>query len=157
MSLDNGALDERILILAPHGRDAEVIHQVLARNGFGGGAVANFDAMVAELQTGAGACVIAEEALQDSSVNQLLAWLRTQEPWSDFPFVILISKRNGLTPQAARSTFDQLGNIILLERPLNAETLRSAAASASTRRARSWPSACAWRKACATAGPSCCN
>lgn len=71
MSLDNGALDERILILAPHGRDAEVIHQVLARNGFGGGAVASFDAMVTELLIGAGACVIAEEALQDSSVNQL--------------------------------------------------------------------------------------
>ena len=50
MTHDNGGLDERILILAPHGRDAEVIHQVLARNGFGGGAVANFDAMVAELQ-----------------------------------------------------------------------------------------------------------
>jgi len=138
MSPDNGALDERILILAPHGRDAEVIHQVLARNGFGGGAVAGFDAMVTELRLGAGACVIAEEALQDSSVNLLLAWLRTQEPWSDLPFVILISKHNGLAPQAARSTFDQLGNIILLERPLNAETLRSAVASALRGRKRQY-------------------
>ena len=138
MSIDSGALDERILILAPHGRDAEVIHQVLLRNGFGGGAVTSFDAMVTELLVGAGACVIAEEALQDSSVNQLLAWLRTQEPWSDFPFVILISKNNGMTPLAARSTFDQLGNIILLERPLNAETLRSAVASALRGRKRQY-------------------
>ncbi len=138
MSPDNGARDERVLILAPHGRDAEVIHQVLERNGLGGGAVAGFEAMVTELQLGAGACVIAEEALQDSSVNQLLAWLRTQEPWSDFPFVILISKHNGLAPQAARSTFDQLGNIILLERPLNAETLRSAVASALRGRKRQY-------------------
>ena len=138
MTHDNGALDERILILAPHGRDAEVIHQVLLRNGFGGGAVSGFDAMVTELLIGAGACVIAEEALQDTSVNQLLAWLRTQEPWSDFPFVVLISKRTGITPHAARSTFDQLGNIILLERPLNAETLRSAAASALRGRKRQY-------------------
>ncbi|MGK5023634.1 response regulator [Janthinobacterium sp. RB2R34] len=135
---DNGGLDERILILAPHGRDAEVIHQVLARSGFGCGAVAGCDAMVAQLQCGAGACVIAEEALHDSSVVALLDWLRTQEPWSDFPFVVLISKQSGSTPQAARSTFDQLGNVILLERPLNAETLRSAVASALRGRKRQY-------------------
>jgi len=137
MSADNAASEERILILAPLGRDAEVIHQVLVRNGFDGGAVATVEALVAGLQQGAGACVVAEEALHDSSALQLLAWLRTQEPWSDFPFVVLVARGGGHT-QAARSTFDQLGNIILLERPLNAETLRSAAASALRGRRRQY-------------------
>ncbi|MFZ6735421.1 response regulator [Undibacterium sp. Ji42W] len=130
MADDNSALDQRILILAPHGRDAEVIYQFLMRNGFECGAVTHFDVMVAELSRGAGACVIAEETLQDSSVKELIAWLGTQEPWSDFPFVVLIAKGSSIAASAARSTFDQLGNIVLLERPLNSETLRSAAASA---------------------------
>jgi len=139
MSAPDSAIEERILILAPHGRDAEVIHQVLLRDGFAGGAVANVEALVAGLLQGAGACVIAEEALRDSSVKHLLAWLGTQEPWSDFPFVVLVARGGGHT-QAARSTFDQLGNIILLERPLNAETLRSAAASALRARRRQYES-----------------
>ncbi|OFA02140.1 blue-light-activated protein [Duganella phyllosphaerae] len=137
MSAADHTIEERILILAPHGRDAEVIHQVLLRDGFSGGAVANVEALVTGLQQGAGACVIAEEALRDSSVKQLLAWLGTQEPWSDFPFVVLVARGGGHT-QAARSTFDQLGNIILLERPLNAETLRSAAASGLRARRRQY-------------------
>ena len=131
------AVEERILILAPLGRDAEVIHQVLLRNGFAGGAVATVEALVTGLQEGAGACVIAEEALRDTSVMALLAWLRTQEPWSDFPFVVLVARGGGHT-HTARSTFDQLGNIILLERPLNAETLRSAAGSALRARRRQY-------------------
>lgn len=135
---DNNALDERILILAPHGRDAEVIYQFLLRNGFECGAIPHFDAMVTELSTGAGACVIAEETLQDSSVRQLIDWLSTQEPWSDFPFVILISKGGSVASSATRSIFDQLGNIVLLERPLNSETLRSAASSALRGRRRQY-------------------
>ncbi|MBI1771838.1 MAG: hypothetical protein HYR68_05750, partial [Burkholderiales bacterium] len=49
MKSDNGVLDERILILTPHGRDAEVIYQFLLRSGFECGAIPNFDAMVNEL------------------------------------------------------------------------------------------------------------
>nr|WP_245937098.1 response regulator [Undibacterium pigrum] len=135
---DNNALDERILILAPHGRDAEVIYQFLLRNGFECGAIPHFDAMVNELSTSAGACVIAEETLQDSSVRQLIDWLNAQEPWSDFPFVILISKGGSVASSATRSIFDQLGNIVLLERPLNSETLRSAASSALRGRRRQY-------------------
>lgn len=138
MMNSSSAHDERLLILAPHGRDAEVIHQVLARNGFAGTTLAGFEDMVGELDAGAGACVIAEEALHDPGVLQLLAWLRAQQPWSDFPFVVLISKRHGAGARAARSTFDQLGNVVLLERPLNAETLCSAVAAALRGRRRQY-------------------
>ncbi|MFZ6654323.1 hypothetical protein [Undibacterium sp. TJN19] len=138
MPSNNSVLDERILILAPYGRDAEVIYQFLSRNGFECGAVPHFDTMVSELSNGAGACVIAEEVLQDSGVRQLINWLEAQEPWSDFPFVVLISKGSSIATSTARSTFDQLGNIVLLERPLNSETLRSAAASALRGRRRQY-------------------
>ncbi len=138
MALTDRVSDDRILILAPHGRDAEVIRQVLVRNGFGSAAVSNFDTMVAELSLGAGACVIAEEALHDASLRLLLSWLQTQEPWSDFPFIVLISKGGGSAPRTTRGMFDQLGNIILLERPLNLETLRSAVASALRGRQRQY-------------------
>ncbi|MET0319909.1 MAG: response regulator [Duganella sp.] len=135
----SAACEDRILILAPHGRDAEVIGQVLDRNGFAGMAMADLDAVVAALQAGAGACVIAEEALQEAGVQPLLDWLATQEPWSDFPFVVLVA-RGGVNAGVARSVFDRLGNIVLLERPLNTDTLRSAAASALRGRRRQYES-----------------
>ncbi|MES2262390.1 MAG: response regulator [Pseudomonadota bacterium] len=138
MPPNNEALDERILILAPHGRDAEVIDHFLLRHGLACGVVSNFDTLVTELRMGAGACIISEESLHESDVRQLLTWLEMQELWSDLPFVILISKGVGMAVRAAKSTFDKLGNIVLLERPLNSETLLSATASALRGRRRQY-------------------
>ncbi|MFC5480274.1 response regulator [Massilia suwonensis] len=130
--------DERILIFAPRGRDAEVMCAVLTRDGFRCETVASFARFVAEIAAGAGAAIVAEEALQGEDNAPLLAWLEHQEHWSDFPFVVLLTRLVGLPADGARERLGELGNMILLERPLNAQTLRSAALSALRARRRQY-------------------
>jgi signal transduction histidine kinase/CheY-like chemotaxis protein len=121
--------DERVLIFAPRGRDADVMAQVLARDDVGCDVVSSFRALVAEIEAGAGAAIVAEEALHGTDLEQLRSWLEGQEPWSDFPFVVLQANAIGRTGEESRVQLNDLGNVILLERPLNTQTLRSAAAS----------------------------
>ena len=130
--------DERILILAPRGRDAEVMCAVLARDSAPCEVVHGFAELAAGIDQGAGTAIVAEEALHGIDLEPLYAWLARQEPWSDFPFVILLAKAIGLPQEGARARVEELGNIILLERPLNAQTLRSAANSALRARRRQY-------------------
>ncbi|MGI4841901.1 MAG: response regulator [Janthinobacterium lividum] len=130
--------DERILILAPRGRDAELMCSVLAQDGAACAVVSDFAALAGAIGNGAGMAIVAEEALHGADLAPLHAWLAAQEPWSDFPFVILLGKAVGPAAAAARSRLEELGNIILLERPLNAQTLRSAASSALRARRRQY-------------------
>ncbi|MFN3789381.1 ATP-binding protein [Massilia sp.] len=130
--------DERILILAPRGRDAEVMGAVLAQDGAACGVVPDFAGLAAAIFEGAGMAIVAEEALHGADLAPLHAWLAAQEPWSDFPFVILLGKALGLASAGTRTRLEELGNIILLERPLNAQTLRSAASSALRARRRQY-------------------
>src|SRR6185312_16353607 len=130
--------EERILVLAPKGRDARVIEQVLLQAGFGCDSCTSFEALMQELDSGAAAALIAEEALHGIDLKPLADWLSRQGSWSDFPFVLLASKMPGQSPAAARTMLESLGNVVLLERPLNAETLRRATASALRARKRQY-------------------
>jgi signal transduction histidine kinase/ActR/RegA family two-component response regulator len=130
--------EERILIFAPRGRDAEVMCSVLAADGFGCDTVTCFHTFVERIEAGAGAAIVAEEALAGADLARLRAWLERQPPWSDFPFVVLLGKAMGMAPDDARTRIGELGNVILLERPLNAQTLRSAVASALRARRRQY-------------------
>ena len=130
--------DERVLILAPRGRDAEVMCSVLTHDSGHCEVVHGFAELAAGIEQGAGTAIVAEEALHGIDLAPLYAWLARQEPWSDFPFVILLAKAIGLPQESARGRVEELGNIILLERPLNAQTLRSAANSALRARRRQY-------------------
>jgi signal transduction histidine kinase/ActR/RegA family two-component response regulator len=130
--------DLRILVFSPRGRDAEVMSAVLARDGFHCEIAHGFDEFADSVQAGAGAAIVAEEALQGVAIDRLTQWLERQEPWSDFPFVVLVSKLTGMPRDDARTRLGDLGNIILLERPLNARTLSSAASSALRARRRQY-------------------
>ena len=136
----NKAPEERLLIFAPRGRDAQVMCAVLTGDGFACDIVPGFDAFVAHIEAGAGAAIVAEEALADLDLTRLRTWLERQPPWSDFPFVVLLGKVIGLAPEGARERINELGNVVLLERPLNAQTLRSAVASALRARRRQYGS-----------------
>lgn len=130
--------EERILVFAPLGRDADVMASVLRRDGLACEVMPDFSALVAAIVAGAGAAILAEEALNGVDSTHLRQWLQGQEPWSDFPFIVLLGKTIGLQQGAARERLGDLGNLILLERPLNAQTLRSAAVSALRARRRQY-------------------
>ncbi|MES2631935.1 MAG: ATP-binding protein [Pseudomonadota bacterium] len=131
-------MELRILVHAPLGRDASVIEGVVGNRHK---VVVCPDAgqLVRELDAGAAAAILTEEALRDDHVFQILSnWLTSQASWSDFPFIVLAAPRSsGRTAQAIAS-LHSLGNVILLERPLNAQTLASAADAAVRQRNRQY-------------------
>ena len=124
--LAGGPNSERILVLAPLGRDAEVAAGLLRDGWLTGEMCADAAHLARELEQGAGMAIIAEEALATADLTALERWMRTQPPWSDLPIVLLT--RRGDTPArnpAAQRLQDILGNVNFLERPFHATTLLS--------------------------------
>jgi signal transduction histidine kinase/ActR/RegA family two-component response regulator len=132
----SSAQPRRVLIVAPEGRDAKVISQVLAGQGLQARICNDLVELIAGLDQ-ADAAFITEESLQQDP-HQLTTWIAQQPPWSDFPFVVLVARRQGRRPRGSLDGLVGLGNLVLLERPLNAETLTSAAHSALRGRSRQY-------------------
>lgn len=131
-------MENRVLILAPRGRDADVVGEVLSKDGRNCVLCVNAVMLNAELRSNAGTALIAEEALADSDMPQVFQWLDQQPTWSDFPLILLATKRTERRPQHALDRLELLGNVVVLERPLNAETLRRAVSSALRARLRQY-------------------
>ena len=124
-----------ILILAPRGRDAEVIGQVLVRAGIAVAPVPDLAAVIGRIEACA-AVVVTEEALAGPDLDRLLGLVAAQPTWSDLPFLVLATKQPGPRSPRHLTTLEGLGNAMLLERPLNSETLASAARAALRARGR---------------------
>lgn len=133
-------MEQRVLILAPFGRDADVIAEVLHKDDRLCVTCRDADALTAALDAGAGAALIAEEALAGDHARRLFDWLEQQPAWSDFPFTLLAASRVGHRSERGLEVLERLGNVVVLERPLNSETLRRAVASSLRARARQYES-----------------
>ena len=131
-------MEERILLLALRGRDAQVIEQLLSRQGHATKVCDSADDMARELALGAGTALITEESLASTDRRKLAEWLVDQPPWSDFPFILLSTKRSGRRTSDASKTLAELGNVIVLERPIHGETLASAVSSSLRGRRRQY-------------------
>jgi signal transduction histidine kinase len=129
-----GAGAGRSLVLAPRGRDAAVIAQVLDRGGLGCAVCDTMAALLDELDDAVESLLVTEEALSCPALPLLLQWINDQPPWSDLPVIVLATRQVGRRRPDAADLLDRLGNVVLLERPINAETLASAVTTA--RRAR---------------------
>jgi signal transduction histidine kinase/ActR/RegA family two-component response regulator len=131
-------MELRVLIHAPRGRDAPVVQSVLSAE-HAGEICADAAQLLRSLHDGAAAAILTEEALGDEGLlRELAQWLAAQPSWSDFPFIVLATKQPGRRSAEAIDTLHSLGNVILLERPLNAETLASAADAAVRARQRQY-------------------
>jgi two-component system cell cycle sensor histidine kinase/response regulator CckA len=133
------ALGERILLLAPTGRDAELLAGTLGQGGFATSICADMDALCTELPLGAAVAVVAEEALGGPPAARLDVALAQQPSWSDIPIIVLLS--TGATLASSRellSHFTQHGNLTLLERPVRSIALLSTLQSAVRARHRQY-------------------
>ena len=131
-------MELRVLIHAPRGRDGAVVEGVLG-SAHQGVVCADPGQLLHFLHEGAAAAILTEEALSDAAlVHDLAAWIAAQPSWSDFPFIVLATKKPGRRSAEAIEILHSLGNVILLERPLNAETLASAADAAVRARKRQY-------------------
>ena len=122
-------------ILAPRGRDAEVIAQVLAQSGVTSVTAPDLTGLLGQLDE-SGALLVTEECLYGPALPLFLDKLLQQPAWSDLPILVLATKQSGPRPPASAGLLGRLGNVLLLERPLNAETLAQAARSAVRARVR---------------------
>jgi two-component sensor histidine kinase len=134
-----GPLSERILILAPHGRDGEIASQLLQAAGWATMTCPALANLCLELRNGAAVAVIVEEVIATKDLACLAEWVGTQPPWSDFPIIILTG--HGDTPgrNALADRLEHLlGNVSFLERPFHPSTLISVARSALRSRRRQY-------------------
>ena len=124
--LASEAESERVLIVAPLGRDAAIAAAILGEAGVPPLICADLPRLLADLQTGAGVALIAEEALQGADYPGLVRWIEGQPPWSDLPVVLIAHRGGGMERNpAARRLAAALGNVTFLERPFHPTTLVS--------------------------------
>ena len=130
------AHEERVLILAPTQKDARISQNILAESGVASAACASLDQLCSELQEGAGAIVLSEEALRRGGLSRLVEVVGQQPAWSDFPFLVLTGE--GADSELALRTLETLGNVTLLERPVRVPALVSAVRAALRARRRQY-------------------
>jgi signal transduction histidine kinase len=117
---------QRALILAPQGRDAHIAASILQDGGLTADICSDLHRLIAEIAVGAGVAVLTDDAIRDTDLKRLVEWIKSQPPWSDFPFVVLTHRGGGVerNPDAARQ-MQALGNVVFLERPFHPTTLLS--------------------------------
>jgi signal transduction histidine kinase/CheY-like chemotaxis protein len=129
---------DRILIVAPIGRDAELMCSQLKTAGLDCEVCADVRSLCAKLASGVGAIIATEEALPQDAAAELLAALAKQAPWSETPLIILTG---ALSFEAKTHSFDGLTrrtNVTLVDRPVRIKSLISAAQSALRSRQRQY-------------------
>jgi signal transduction histidine kinase/ActR/RegA family two-component response regulator len=131
-------VESRILVLAPFGRDARVVSEVLAARQVNVHICDDAHALIGEIRKESAATILTEEALGEGLVDALRTVLASQPPWSDYPFVVLAARQTVHRTDRARLALRELCNLVLLERPVNPDTLASAAQSAIRARRRQY-------------------
>ncbi|MGW8393151.1 hybrid sensor histidine kinase/response regulator [Pseudoduganella sp. HUAS MS19] len=129
-------LEQRIVIFAPVGKDARLIDQVLGQARLRCHICHELGEVVQELQQGAAALFVVEEAFNDDFLRELTGFLASQPAWSDLP--VLVLSKEGLDSPGIQRIFERVGNVTLLERPVRRATLVSAALSAGRARRRQY-------------------
>ncbi len=123
---------ERVVVLAPTARDAEVTLRLLAQAGVHGVVGRDWRHVEALLNEGVGALMLTEATLADPGVHGLLRLLQSQPPWSNLPVLMLC--RRGLQSPALREA--GLTNLTVLDRPTSTGAMISAVKTAL--RGRRW-------------------
>ena len=126
---------ERVLLLAPRGRDADLTRQLLEHQGLAADACATGQELLEAMAAGAGCAIVTEEALLEGLERELARVLREQPPWSDFPLVILSGAGSS---RRLQQIILELGNVTLLERPITPQTLVAAVHAALRARRRQY-------------------
>lgn len=131
--------DQRILILAPTGRDAVLAERFLADAHLSAYVCESIEELCEQIDAGAGLVFLTEEGLSARAFVALAGTLRNQPRWSDLPIILLTSGGSELPINAeALALLGAVGNVSLIERPVRMMTLLSAVHSALRARSRQY-------------------
>ncbi len=133
---DGGSYEDRVLVWAPTGRDAAVTCDLLANEGFHCVVCPTSVAFCREVAAGAGAAIVADEALTLASVARLAQVLGQQPAWSDVPLIVFTRRDTPI--EAVLDRLVPTANVTVLERPARVPTLRSVVRAALRARRRQY-------------------
>jgi len=136
MSEAADALECRVLMRGATAKDALMTRAVLERAGVQVQACSTLAELVDELARGAGALVLAEEALADPAATGLTQTLQRQPPWSDLP--VLVLARQGADSRVVAEAMDSVANVTVIERPMRVAAFVSSVRSALRARTRQY-------------------
>jgi len=136
MPAERQALESRVLLYAPTGRDAQLTQRVLAAGSIESSICHTMQEVLAELDRGAGALLAQEEALTLAALKPLGAWVGRQPRWSDIP--VLVVTHQGADSPGLQTVMATLRNLTLLERPVRTRALISTVQSALNARQRQY-------------------
>ena len=129
--------EQRVLVHAPTGRDGALTEEVLAREEIATLACSTIGELCLLLEQGAGAVVLAEEALHSGgAVRELMKVLHRQPAWSEIPLIIFPRHRD--SDESLMGLLSALGHVTILERPARIRTLVSVVQTALRTRHRQY-------------------
>jgi hypothetical protein len=127
---------QRVIVLAPRKRDARLTQAILAGAGIACAVCGTMESLCDELADAAGAVLLTEEALASQHLGRLISILSAQPAWSDLPLILLMP--GGANSPALDRMLAQLGNVLILDRPVRLQTLISVLRSALLARERQY-------------------
>lgn len=134
-NLENN-LENRVLVLMPTGRDAALVCQTLDAAAISAEPCASADELEEKIQSGAGALLVAEEALKNGTLELLVESINAQPIWSDVP-VVLFAGNAGNSEKLLELVGTRL-NATIVERPIRITMLVSAVRGALRARQRQY-------------------
>src|SRR5574338_326726 len=122
--MEKNNLKECVLVVAPVGRDAPVMVDLLGQHGFQAQTCASVAECATQIKSGAAAALLlTDEALELASLSQLLEALAAQPTWSELPVIILTTGGESRVARLLELAAQAAGGVTLLERPIGSTTL----------------------------------
>lgn len=127
-----------LLIVAPIGRDADLMCSQLTAAGMHCLACRDIHEVCAKLPEGVGAVVVTEEALPIEAMSEIAEELAKQPRWSEIPLVVLSGAPSLDVKPRSFDALQRRTNVTLVDRPVRIATLISAVQSALRSRERQY-------------------
>jgi two-component system, sensor histidine kinase len=127
-----------ILLVAPFGRDAELMCEQLGAAGLRCEACKDIETLCSRLPDGVGAIMVTEEALPQERLHLLVSALEGQPAWSEIPLIILSGAPSLDSKPRSFALLMKRTNVTLIDRPVRIKSLVSAAHTALRARQRQY-------------------
>jgi signal transduction histidine kinase len=132
-------MEPAALILAPSGRDAQLLVRLLDEKHIRAEVCPSLAALVAHLSDETAFVVATEETLRSADLRDLSAWIEAQPSWSGLAFIVLTPRGGGPERNPAASRLQELLiNVSFVERPFHPTTFVSTAMTAMRSRRRQY-------------------
>lgn len=133
---ENEDSEKRVLVLMPTGRDAALVCTSLEKADIKAQPCADAKDLEKEISNGGGAVLLAEEALRNGTLEQLIDSFNNHPVWSDIPVVIFAA--NAYNSEKLSVTVGSRLNATIVERPIRITMLISAVRGALRARERQY-------------------